>query len=62
MVDGISYECRFGTTKLADMKITQWFSEKVPGGLVKAEVVGKLPGGDDPNGSMKLTLSKIKLM
>ena len=47
---------------MADMNMTLWFSEKVPGGLVKAEVVRKLPGGDDPNGSMKLTLSKIKLM
>lgn len=62
VVDGVPYQCRFGDATVSDMKITQWFSDKVPGGLVKAEVIGKLPGGEDPKGSMKLTLSKIKLM
>jgi hypothetical protein len=61
LIEGVAYDCRFGTTTVGEMKVTQWFSDKVPGGLVKAEAVGKMTG-DDPQGTMKLTLSTIKLV
>jgi len=38
-VGGKTYDCRYGTATSGEAKVTEWFSDDVPGGLCRAEVV-----------------------
>ncbi len=53
VIEGKKFDCRYGSNTVIGMKITQWFSADVAGGLVKAKVVS------DEYGTMDLVLSRI---
>jgi hypothetical protein len=54
-IGGKTFDCKYGSAKVAGMDLKQWFSQDVAGGLVKAEVVV------DQHTKMRLLLDHVGL-
>lgn len=53
-IEGKRFDCRYGSRDLGEMKVKQWFSADVAGGLVKSKVAV------DQHTSMELILLHVK--
>lgn len=52
-IEGKTFDCRYGSATLGEMKVKQWFSDDVAGGLVKSQVVA------DQHTTMELMLLHV---
>jgi hypothetical protein len=53
-IEGKTFDCRYGSNDLGEMKVKQWFSADVAGGLVKSQVVA------DQHTTMELMLLHVR--